>query len=128
MTAIWDESIVLADGLAKLGVEASDRGAVSRAYYGAFNLARRWLETNGTPIDNRDAHQQVWGVFRAADRASDQTRDEWILVGNLGSSLRGLRNQADYVDLVPELAGRVVSAVRDAERISRLILRLGLAD
>jgi hypothetical protein len=128
MTVIWDESIVLADGLARLGLEASDRSAVSRAYYGAFNLSRRWLEMNGTPIDNRGAHKQVWEAFRAADRASDQTRDEWILIGNLGRSLRGLRNQADYVDLVPELGGRVVGAVHDAERISRLILELGHAD
>jgi hypothetical protein len=127
MTVVWDETIVLASGLAKLGLEATNRSAVSRAYYGAFNLSRRWLELNGTPIDNRGAHKQVWEAFRTADHASDRTRDDWVLVGNLGNSLRRLRNQADYVDLVPDLGGQVLGAVQDAERISGLILRLGLA-
>lgn len=105
-----------------------DRTAVSRAYYGAFNLSRRWLEANGTRIDHHRAHRQVWDTFRVADRASAPTRDDWILVGNLGNSLRGFRNEVDYADLVLELDGRVIDAVEDARRILALLSQLDVAD
>ncbi|MBS1887013.1 MAG: hypothetical protein JSU06_07470 [Actinobacteria bacterium] len=99
---------------------------MSRAYYGAFNKSRRWLEANVTPIDDRRAHEQVWETFKTADLASAGTRREWLLVGGLGDSLRRLRNQADYDDQV-ELAGGVERAVASAERIVRLLDRLELA-
>jgi hypothetical protein len=124
----WDGYIALADNLAKRGSEVMDRTAVSRAYYGAFNLSRRWLEANGTRIDHHRAHRQVWDTFRVADRASAPTRDDWILVGNLGNSLRGFRNEVDYADLVLELDGRVIDAVEDARRILSLLPQLDVAD
>ena len=40
----WEENLILARGLAKQPFEVTERAAVGRAYYGAFNLARRWLE------------------------------------------------------------------------------------
>jgi hypothetical protein len=124
----WDGYIALAGSLAKRGSEAMDRTAVSRAYYGAFNRSRRWLEANGTRIDDHRAHRQVWDTFRAADRASALTRDDWILVGNLGNSLRGFRNEVDYGDIVAELDGRVIGAVEDARRIVALLSKLEGAD
>lgn len=124
----WSAYIVLAEELAKFGIEPMDRSAVSRAYYGAFNVSRRWLEAHGTSIDDRGAHRQVWQAFRAAEGASDGTRQSWKVVGNLGASLRGLRNQADYADFVPGLGGGVTSAVGDAKRILTLLPGLELAD
>jgi hypothetical protein len=123
----WEEYVILARGLTKHRLEAMDRSAVSRAYYGAFNLSRRWLEANVTPIDNRRAHEQVWETFKTADRASATTRRWWILVGGLGDSLRHLRNQADYDDQV-EFAGGAERAVAAAERIVRLLGELEVAD
>ena len=105
-----------------------DRSAVSRAYYAAFNISRRWLEANVTPIHNRGAHGQVWRIFQAADRATPATREAWILVGSLGDSLRALRNEADYAEIVPGLGGSVLNAVRDTERILVLLPKLELAD
>ena len=120
----WDRYLLLAEGLAHQGFESADRSAVSRAYYAAFNISRRWLEANVTPIDNRGAHRQVWQAFAAADRATPSTREAWFLVGSLGNSLRVLRNQADYDDMVPDLNGRVPGALRDAERILTLLPEL----
>jgi hypothetical protein len=124
----WDGYMVLARGLAGSRFEAWERSAASRAYYAAFNVSRRWLEANVMPIDHRGAHGQVWQTFRIAERASPATRRDWILVGRLGQSLRILRNEADYSDIVPELDGRVVHALRDAERILALLPKLELTD
>jgi hypothetical protein len=125
---IWPEYIVLADDLATHGSEAAQRSAVSRAYYGAFNPARRWLEANVGPISNRAAHKQVWDAFSASDLASEDTRDKWEVVGEIGELLRGLRNQADYDDDMPNLDRRAPEAVIRAERILVLLAELKVAD
>jgi hypothetical protein len=123
----WEANVVLAKGLAKHGLEATDRAAVSRAYYGAFNSCRRWLEANVTPIDNRGAHQQVWMTFKLAESAAPAAQARWRLIGNLGDSLHMLRNQVDYDDRVEELGGRTQGAVSTAERIFQLLAELGVS-
>jgi hypothetical protein len=125
---IWATFIALAGDLAGHASEASRRSAVSRAYYGAFNVSRRWLEESGIPIENRRAHGQVWRAFSLADRATPATRERWQAVGDLGGALRALRNQADYADLVPGLDDRAADAVDAAERILELLPQLDLAD
>lgn len=125
---IWPEYIFLADDLATRGSEAAQRSAVSRAYYGAFNPARRWLEANVGPIDNRAAHRQVWDAFSAPDLASEDTLDKWEVVGEIGERLRALRNQADYDDDMLDLDRRAPEAVIRAERILALLTELKVAD
>jgi uncharacterized protein (UPF0332 family) len=123
---IWKQNLVLARGLAKQPFEAAQRAAVSRAYYGAFNLARRWLEANVAPIDNWRAHGQVWRTFKSAERAGEASRDEWKLIGRLGDSLHQLRNQVDYDDRVAELEGRTQAALTSAERIVETLAALAV--
>jgi hypothetical protein len=124
----WRQYVVLAKGLSRQPFEAARRSAASRAYYGAFNACRRWLEANVTPIDNRGAHEQVWMTFIAAERATADTRAKWKLVGNLGDSLHLLRNQADYDETVEELDARSQAAVGVAERILQLLPDLEVED
>ncbi len=125
---IWPEYIFLADDLAGHGSEASKRSAISRAYYGAFNPARRWLEAHVGPINNRAAHKRVWDAFSAPDLASEDTRVKWEVVGEIGEDLRDLRNQADYADDMLDLDLRAPEAVIRAERILALLTELELAD
>lgn len=120
----WEENLILARGLARQPFEVAERAAISRAYYGVFNLARRWLEANLTPIDNRRAHQQVWQTFKAAEHADDESRGDWKSIGRLGDSLHQLRNQVDYDDHVEELESRTQRALITAERILRLLAEL----
>lgn len=120
----WEENLILARGLAKQPFEVAERAAISRAYYGVFNLARRWLEANLTPIDNQRAHQQVWQTFKAAEYADDAGRGDWKLIGRLGDALHQLRNQVDYDDHVEELESRTQRALVTAERIRRLLAEL----
>ncbi|HEX4304975.1 MAG TPA: hypothetical protein VHZ54_02960 [Solirubrobacterales bacterium] len=124
---VWSEYIVLARRLAGCEFEAADRSAVSRAYYGAFNLARRWHETHVGPIVSHRAHAQVWEAFIDADRATLDTRKDWLEVGELGYRLRKLRNLADYTDSPPGLE-EAADAVVAAERIMGLLPALDLAD
>ena len=125
---IWPEYIVLADDLAGQGSEASKRSAVSRAYYGAFNPTRRWVEENVRPIDRWASHRQVWDAFTAADLASEDTRAKWEFVGEIGEALRIRRNQADYDESMPDLDRHAAEAVANAERILALLAELKLAD
>jgi hypothetical protein len=124
----WDDYIALGRSLSRHWSEASKRSAVSRAYYGAFNLSRRWLEMNVASIDNRGAHESVWRTFRKAERAGVGNRSDWERVGALGSALRTLRNRADYADEFPDLARESLAAVGIAERIVRLLAELEAAD
>jgi hypothetical protein len=124
----WRQYVILAKGLSRQPFESTRRSAASRAYYGAFNPCRRWLEDNVTPIDDRGAHAQVWMTFRSAERATADTRAKWRLVGNLGDSLHLLRNQVDYDDQVSELDARSHAAVEIAERILLLLPELSVAD
>jgi hypothetical protein len=125
---IWPDYIVLAEDLAGHGSEASKRSAVSRAYYGAFNPARRWVEANVGPIENRSAHRQVWGAFKTPTCAGSGTRAKWEAVGELGEFLRRLRNRADYVDDLPDLDRHAPQAVAVAVRILGLLDELEIAD
>ncbi|HVS99441.1 MAG TPA: hypothetical protein VHE08_02915 [Solirubrobacterales bacterium] len=125
---IWEDYILLAENLAEDHFEASRRTAVSRAYYGAFNPSRRWVEANVGPIENRAAHKYVWRTFKRPDHASEDTRIKWKLVGDLGDTLRVLRNQADYADSFPGLERYAAEAVGIAERILALLPELEFAD
>ena len=127
MSAVWNEYVVLADDLAN-GSEAWQRSAVSRAYYGAFNSARRWVEANVRPIDHGSAHRQVWLAFKAPVHATKETRANWLKVGELGDELRRLRNRADYLDDLPDLGRHAPEAVVAAKRILALLPELELAD
>jgi hypothetical protein len=124
----WDDYISLGGDMSDDPSEAAQRSAISCAYYGAFNLARRWVEEHVEPIENRAAHKRVWRAFKQSERASEGTRLNWKLVGDLGDTLRLLRNQADYADDLPDLARHAPEAVARARRIQTLLGRLELAD
>lgn len=125
---IWGGYVALADILVSEESESSKRSGISRAYYGAFNIARRWLESHGLSIDNRRAHDRVWRTFKSAEHAMPDARTKWQMIGELGAALRRLRNQADYADIVQGLDQEAVDAVVSAERIINLLDELEFTD
>ena len=55
------EFLVAAKGLLLTATEATDRSAVSRAYYAAFHVGRRLLEDLGFTVPRTErGHAHVW--------------------------------------------------------------------
>jgi uncharacterized protein (UPF0332 family) len=125
---IWVDFIRLAEELVRVEEEASRRSGISRAYYGVFNLARRWLEARGTKIEDRRAHGQVWLAFNRAAGAAPDSRRKWQEIGDLGGAMRRLRNQADYADHVSGLERLAVESVDSAKQILALLDELAPGD
>jgi hypothetical protein len=71
--------------------EAAYRGAVGRAYYGAFILARDALLDAGVVVPNTGKAHAI--VAEELKKSSD---DDVAAAGGSLEDLRTLRNQADY--------------------------------
>lgn len=124
----WSDNVVIAETLVVEAHEASKRSAISRAYYGALNACRRWLETNVAPINKHRIHAEVWGTFENGGCASVQADSDRELIAGLGRRLRALRNRADYDDSFPGLEHEAAEAVVVARRILALLAKLEPAD
>jgi hypothetical protein len=111
----WLGFLAFAQANASSPSETIQRTAASRAYYAVFNICRDWLEERGYAIQPTQAHKQVWDAFKQAAQADDATAPDWRLVGQHGTTLRTLRNQADYDDRVKQLARRLQAALVTAE-------------
>ncbi|WP_324718074.1 hypothetical protein U7230_07365 [Carboxydochorda subterranea] len=114
----WGEFIDLAEYLGQFNPrgtpgftkQAMHRAGVSRAYFGAFGLLRRWAETQGFQAQ-RDANDhlelvrflQAHGFNAVAGRLID---------------LRRSRNRCDYDDTVPGLDYLSSAAVQEARWLS----------
>jgi uncharacterized protein (UPF0332 family) len=84
------EFVVLANKLSADAAEASQRSAVSRAYYGAMHEARILIESCGFRFDIGEVHKKLHFCMAESGDA------ELIAAGRLLDSLRGIRNDADY--------------------------------
>lgn len=113
----WAELLALAqdlEGRSGVGysVEASNRAAVSRAYYAAFCRLRNYAEANlgfqrtGTPQD----HELLRRHLR-------QLGGAWTGVAASLRDLRAWRNQCDYDDTVPNLNTVVSAALSHAASV-----------
>lgn len=83
--------LTLAESLASEDDEAAWRSALSRAYYGAYHVARRLLSSCGFSAPRGDrAHAYLWL------RLSNAANSEVVATGRNLQALRGYRNFADY--------------------------------
>jgi uncharacterized protein (UPF0332 family) len=113
----WAEFLELAQALQNLSGErfsdeASNRTAVSRAYYAAFCTARNYAEANlgftrtATPRDHALLRQHLQSLGGA-----------WSIIAELLQELRVVRNMCDYEDTVSDLVQMTNDAIRNAEFI-----------
>ena len=87
----WKEYINLAEELVEFSDEAKLRTAISRAYYGAFCLARNKKGLKSyKPQKGENIH---WKVINEYKRSPDYNEK---FVGNTLDKLRKNRNDADY--------------------------------
>jgi hypothetical protein len=112
--ADWAGFLALAERLAAIDGEAELRSAVSRAYYSAYNDARRFVGSQEPMYSFRDEdHWKVWEWFARQPGQAPQ-------VSTLGQQLRRKRNAADYRSL-SNYKAEAAAAVRTARKILELI-------
>jgi len=87
----WNNFLTLAEELATKTDEASQRTAISRAYYCVFNLAiARAKATVGSKPEHVGYHQWCWNQYlRTPDRACNQ-------LGISGQRMKDWRVRVDY--------------------------------
>jgi uncharacterized protein (UPF0332 family) len=92
MSFDWNHFLDVAKTLAKAPDEASQRSAISRAYYAAFNTAKRYLAHARSDLRiprHGDAHELVWATLREGSRQE-------MSAGAHGFRLKKQRKIADY--------------------------------
>lgn len=115
--ADWAGFLALATRLATENGQAELRSAVSRAYYSAYNDARRYVRNKSPMFSGKDEHHWlVWDWFASEPGQAPQ-------VATLGSALRKTRNKADYnvYSEMPNLKYEANQAVQKATRILSLL-------
>lgn len=116
----WAGFLAFAERLSKGDGEAELRSAVSRAYYSAYNDARRYVrgkDPSYLPANRKDPdHWKVWNWFSQAPGKAPQ-------IATLGQALRTKRTEADY-DVYNQLANlkyEATTAVQKAGKILQLL-------
>ncbi|MGO9259745.1 MAG: DNA-binding protein [Bryobacteraceae bacterium] len=115
MSFKWEDYLVLAKELSQRGNEAATRSAISRAYYAAYQAARRHPGSKNAMVTKSGSHGAVWKALRESGNRN------WRKAGNQGKEILEYRGEADYDDSVPELTRKMYSIVRMAEEILRLL-------
>lgn len=112
----WVEYLTLAQRLATENGEASQRSAISRAYYAIYHAARSSLEEteNFQFSHNNPAHKQVWDAYRRKGRTH-------TAVGLNGDRLRLNRTQADYESEIEHLSILVDDSLDKANKVLRYL-------
>ncbi len=92
----WRQFIRVARELGgRAGDEASQRSAISRAYYGVYGLAAGRLIDAGWTAPSGSRHHRVWTAYRTS------SSNECRRISVLGFHLRDRRVTADYAATLP---------------------------
>ena len=113
----WAGFLALATRMAAEDSEAELRSAVSRAYYSAYNDARRFVRNKEPMFSFKDEqHWLIWDWFSREPGQAPQ-------VATLGTALRKTRNKADYnvYTPIPNLKYEATTAVQKATKILALL-------
>jgi len=111
----WLEYLSLATKLAASDDEASQRSAISRAYYSLYITARRRLELSGVQIKG-DQHRAVWDAYRSRSNPG-QSPDECGRIAMRANTLKWRRVRADYEDDYPGISSEVQDQLQQASRL-----------
>lgn len=113
----WAGFLALAERLAGEDGDAEHRSAISRAYYSAYNDARRLVRNQDPMFQSADdQHGKVWDWFKGKPGRAGS-------VANSGNAFRRKRNQADYnvYSPLPFSKHEAEDAVRKAKHILEIL-------
>lgn len=119
----WVEYITFAqelnNGNILVSEEASYRVAVSRAYYGAFCIARNYATRHGLYLDDdKNAH------FIVQKHYQDNEDEDMEVIGNNLFRLRRDRNRVDYDDSCGNLKYIAHKSIDAANKINEILGKL----
>ncbi len=121
MPFAWPAYRTVAETLSQQPDEASQRSAISRAYYCAYHQALAHLTAHHQfqVSESKPAHDQVWREF---SRKGLSYREVW----NKGDRLKKLRVEADYRAAATLNAETISLALKLADRICECLQQLQL--
>ena len=130
MSFNWTEYYTLAKELIHSpGLSASDeakyRTAISRAYYAALGLARKYLINEGYTVPKTaESHYTVKRDFIQVSKNLKDRR--YAVVGQKLGILRDERAKADYDDIVIRVEEIAKGAIEDSKYIIEFLSLLGI--
>lgn len=111
MSFQWKEYLFLAKELSRKGGEAAARSAISRAYYAAYQTARRHKGAKSAMPTQSGSHVAVWVALQKSGNK------DWRRAGGQGQDILVCRRHADYDDDVPGLIPMMHRTLRSADDI-----------
>jgi hypothetical protein len=111
----WNEYMKLASELRETKQEAYMRSAISRSYYGAYNIARSYLKAKKRDWQIQE-HTQLWSQVGRVSRN--------IEIQTLGQRVRKIRRKADYDFDFPDVEAQLTTAMMNSAQIIHLIKQL----
>jgi uncharacterized protein (UPF0332 family) len=111
----WNDFLALATTLSTNGDEASQRTAISRAYYSAFHAATLHAKQNGY---TERSHGRLWKMY-ATDADLNARR-----ISALGNQMKMAREQADYTASVPRVSDVMTQQLTDANTFVTLLAKV----
>jgi uncharacterized protein (UPF0332 family) len=108
----------LALELATSDAEERRRSAISRAYYGAYHVARELVQRCDVIVPKRDVHNKLqWCLQQTGENAADK---ELVKAGSKLGDLRTERNKADY-DLDDQSIAKVANVTKSVKRAEQIV-------
>ncbi|HWB84976.1 MAG TPA: hypothetical protein VG675_12595 [Bryobacteraceae bacterium] len=114
----WNEYLNLATTLSANADEASQRTAISRAYYAAFHAATLHAKANGYA---ERSHGRLWKMY-AADGDLNAKR-----LSHMGNLMKKMREDADYVASVPRVTDVMTQQLTNATNFHMLLAQVPAA-
>lgn len=111
----WNEYLNLATILSTNGDEASQRTAISRAYYAVFNAATLHAKANG--YKDR-SHGRLWKMY-SADADINAKR-----ISAYGNQMKIARERAGYEGIVPRVNDIMTQQLADANMFVTLLAQV----
>jgi uncharacterized protein (UPF0332 family) len=110
----WTNYLHLAEVLSENPDEASQRTAISRAYYAIFCNAREYLQSKQfSYTDRKSPHEAVWKAFEKIQLPIPQKDRNKIYV--IGDRLKKRRFQADYDNKINNLQPKAKRTIKEAK-------------
>jgi uncharacterized protein (UPF0332 family) len=115
----WNGYRTLAVELAKRTDEASQRSAISRAYYFVFNTARKRPSVSQYRFpEGEGVHKVLWDLY---ERNADKNCKSLAV---LATRMKLRRVKADYDSFYPRIGEEVIAVLQDAEECATILQNL----